>query len=191
MCAADSAAPMTCLDSAVAPASIPAPASTDWQQLLPLRHALVGYARQRLPDPALAEDLVHDVFEIVMTRRAVFEGRSSLKSWLVGILKHKIVDVLRQRACSGWPDPDGDEDEPDAARQIACPWPGPDLQAEHRERLHRTLQRLEQLPGPLRSAIEQRCLHDDDADQVCHTLGITPSHLYVRLHRARRALLEL
>jgi RNA polymerase sigma-70 factor (ECF subfamily) len=54
-----------------------------WAELAPHRSFLVRFARRRLLDPALAEDLVHDVFEAVITGRAQFGGRTALRSWLV------------------------------------------------------------------------------------------------------------
>ncbi|MES2888219.1 MAG: sigma factor, partial [Pseudomonadota bacterium] len=69
-----------------------------WADLLSHRSALIRFAQRKLQDPALAEDVVHDVFEAVLSGRAAFAGRSLLRSWLTGILKNKIVDLIRQRA---------------------------------------------------------------------------------------------
>jgi RNA polymerase sigma-70 factor (ECF subfamily) len=161
-----------------------------WDALAPHRSHLVQFARRRLLDPALAEDLVHDVFEAVVTGRAQFGGRSALRSWLVGILKHKIVDLVRQRtghdsldtaSC----DAEG-EDTP--GLELECPQPRPDEVAEQRQRLHRTLARLADLPASLRQVVELRVINDLDSDEVCRTLAISEQNLFVRLHRARRAL---
>lgn len=66
------------------------PPAVLWNDLLVHRDYLVHFARHKLQDPALAEDLVHDVFEAVASGHATFAGRSALRSWLTGILKHKI-----------------------------------------------------------------------------------------------------
>jgi len=158
-----------------------------WAELAPHRSALVQFARRRLLDPALAEDLVHDVFEAVASGRAVFGGRSALRSWLVGVLKHKIVDLVRERVGHDSLDGDGGDDEGPAAA-LACPQPRPDEVAEQRERLAQTLRRIAALPDTLRQVVELRLLHDDSTEDVCRRLAISEQNLFVRLHRARRVL---
>lgn len=171
-----------------APPSGPAGAScaVGWAELVAERAHLVRFARRRLLDPTLAEDLVHDVFEAVIGGRAPYAGRSSLRSWLTGILKHKIVDLVRQR--SGHDSLDqgsGEDDEPPA---LVCPQPRPDEAAEHRQRLDRVLLRVQRLPASLRRVIELRALEDADSREVCRELGISSGNLFVRLHRARALL---
>lgn len=173
------------------PVSAPAAATAvSWAEMVSHRSALVRFAQRRLMDPLLAEDVVHDVFEAVMTGRASFAGRSALKSWLTAILKHKIVDLVRQRA--PWQSLDGadvDEDGDAVPREIECPQPRPDERAEQRQRLQQTLQRIEALPPALRAVVEQRVLEDRETADVCRSLAISEENLFVRLHRARRQLL--
>jgi RNA polymerase sigma-70 factor (ECF subfamily) len=149
------------------------------------RSALVAFARRRLLDPALAEDLVHDVFEAVASGHAVFAGRAALRSWLVGILKHKIVDLVRER--SGHDSLDAGDDEGESFA-LECPQPRPDEVAEQRQLLTQTLARIAALPDTLRRAVELRLLHDQSTEDVCRTLQISEQNLFVRLHRARRVL---
>ncbi|MDE2369666.1 MAG: sigma-70 family RNA polymerase sigma factor [Burkholderiales bacterium] len=165
-------------------------ATVAWSELAPQRDYLVRYARRRLLDPALAEDLVHDVFEAVASGRALFGGRSALRSWLVAVLKHKIVDLVRERVGYDSLDAAGDDDGDGgtATPELACPQPRPDEVAEQRERLAQTLARIAALPEHLRRAVELRLLADADSDAVCRELSISESNLYVRLHRARCAL---
>jgi RNA polymerase sigma-70 factor (ECF subfamily) len=169
--------------------ALPCGPDLGWSDLLPHRAALVAYARRRLLDPSLAEDLVHDVFEAVVTGRAVFGGRAALRSWLVAVLKHKIVDLVRQR--SGHDSLDAgqgsDDDEP-TQPELVCPQPGPAEVAEQRQRLRSTLSRIQALPSTLRDVVNLRLLQDRETSDVCSTLAITEQNLFVRLHRARRAL---
>jgi RNA polymerase sigma-70 factor (ECF subfamily) len=169
-----------------------APQPIGWTALTAHRPYLVAYARRRLMDPALAEDLVHDVFEAVVTGRAAFAGRSALRSWLVAILKHKIVDLIRERSghdsldsVTGFGEGDSDEHEPWA---LTCPRPRPDEVAEQRQRLAMTLARIQALPETLRAVVELRLLRDQDSASICHALAISEQNLFVRLHRARRLL---
>jgi len=179
--------PAPAFAATMAPAPKPAMVNpVPWADLTPHRSYLLNYARCRLQDPALAEDLVHDVFEAVVTGRARFAGLAALRSWLVGILKHKIVDLVRQRSGHDSLDIGGDEDGP--GRDFECPQPRPDEVAEQRQRLRQTLQRIAQLPDSLRQVVELRVLRDQGTDEVCQALAISEQNLFVRLHRARRVL---
>ncbi len=57
---------------------------------------LYRFALVRVKEPFIAEDLVQETFLAALRGRENFQGRSSLKSWLVAILKHKIVDHIRK-----------------------------------------------------------------------------------------------
>ena len=168
-------------------AALAAPcAALNWSELLSHRAYLVRFAQRKLQDPALAEDVVHDVFEAVLRGRAAFAGASALRTWLTGVLKHKIVDLVRQRRSTQSLDDAADEAE---ALALECPQPRPDELAEQRERLSQTLQRIDALPSGLRDVVRLRVLNDQPAEQVCQTLQISEQNLFVRLHRARKQLL--
>jgi RNA polymerase sigma-70 factor, ECF subfamily len=175
--------------------SNPLPAAPAWPALVAERTHLVRFARRRLLDPSLAEDVVHDVFEAVLAGRARFDGRASLRTWLTAILKHKIVDLVRTRRGHESLDHGfaADGEEADGARRpiddLECPQARPDELAEVRERLAHTLARIGALPATLREAFERRVLHDEDSTVVCGALGISENNLFVRLHRARTLLM--
>ena len=165
------------------------PAAPGWPELAPHRSRLVQFARRRLLDPSLAEDLVHDVFEAVITGRAQFGGKSSLSTWLVGVLKHKIVDLVRQR--SGHVSLNAGDDDDEGAgwgAELVCAQPGPAEVAEQRQLLRRTLRQIDQLPDNLKHVVQLRVLQDDSTESVCQALQISEQNLFVRLHRARKAL---
>jgi RNA polymerase sigma-70 factor (ECF subfamily) len=159
----------------------------DWAELMSHRSYLLRFAQRKLQDPALAEDVVHDVFEAVLRGRAAFAGASALRTWLTGVLKHKIVDLVRQRRAMHSLDDAADEAETLA---LECPQPRPDVLAEQRERLSQTLQRIDALPSGLRDVMRLRVLNDQPAEQVCQALQISEQNLFVRLHRARKQLLS-
>ena len=161
--------------------------AVSWAEMAAHRSYLVQFARRRLLDPALAEDLVHDVFEAVASGRAAFAGRSALRSWLVAILKHKIVDLVRQRSGHDSLDQDDDDAEHWA---LECPQPGPEEVAEQRLLLALALARISALPAPLRQVMEMRVLRERSTAEVCDELAISPQNLFVRLHRARKQLLS-
>ncbi|UJW83448.1 RNA polymerase sigma factor [Hydrogenophaga sp. SL48] len=165
--------------------STPPTGTVCWTEMVSHRSYLIRFARRKLHDPMLAEDLVHDVFEAVMSGCAAFSGRSALRSWLTGILKNKLVDLIRDRARYHEMDADTEDDE---ALQFECAAARPDELAEHRERLALTLARIEQLPQGLRDVMQWRVLHDEATEVVCERLAISQDSLFVRLHRARKLL---
>jgi RNA polymerase sigma-70 factor (ECF subfamily) len=173
------------MNTVAASASLPESITLGWNDLAEHRSFLVHYAQRRLQDPALAEDLVHDVFEAVMTGRANFGGRSATRSWLVAILRHKIVDLVRERTGHDSLDTCDLDDE----FTLPCPRPRPDEVAEQRELLARALAGIAALPAGLRDAMQLRVLRDQTSDAVCRLLGITEQNLFVRVHRARAALM--
>ena len=61
------------------------------------RRYLLRVAQLQLRDPDLAEDVVQDMLVAALGAQSGFTGKSSLKTWLTGILKHKIVDAIRQK----------------------------------------------------------------------------------------------
>lgn len=155
------------------------------------RDYLVRFARRKLHDPALAEDVVHDVFEAVLRGRASFAGRSALRSWLVGILKNKLVDLIRDRArYQPLEHGDDESDSDDEWEAMECPHALPDDLAEQRERLSIVMARIAQLPEGLREVMERRILNEESTEEVCKGLGISQESLFVRLHRARKRLLS-
>src|ERR1051325_9770151 len=57
---------------------------------------LYRYALMRLRDPALAEDVVQETLLAALQSRHAYQGRSAERTWLTGILKHKLVDHFRE-----------------------------------------------------------------------------------------------
>ena len=161
--------------------------SVSWREMVSHRSYLVRFAQRKLHDPMLAEDVVHDVFEAVISGRAAFAGRSALRSWLTAILKNKIVDLVRQRVGTDSLD---DEHDGEGALAIECPQARPDELAEQREFLAHTLARIDALPAGLRDVMHLRVLQDQGTDEVCRRLAISEENLFVRLHRARKQLLS-
>lgn len=158
-----------------------------WHEMVSHRSYLVRFAQRKLHDPMLAEDVVHDVFEAVISGRAAFAGRAALRSWLTAILKHKIVDLVRSRVgLESWDEPALD----DATLAMECAQPRPDEVAEQREQLRQTLARIDALPTGLRDVMRLRVLQDQPTEAVCEALAISEDNLFVRLHRARKQLLS-
>ncbi|CAN5244192.1 RNA polymerase factor sigma-70 [soil metagenome] len=169
------------------PAFVP---TVGWSDMLSHRSYLVRFAQRKLRDPMQAEDVVHDVFEAVLSGRAAFAGRAALRSWLTAVLKNKIVDLVRRNAGTDSLDHGSDDGEESAALAIECPQPQPDEVAEQRQLLMRVLARIEALPPGLRDALRLRVLEEHSTEEVCRELGISEENLFVRIHRARKQLLS-
>lgn len=169
--------------------------TVSWTEMVSHRSYLVRFAQRKLRDPLMAEDAVHDVFEAVLSGRAVFAGRAALRSWLTAVLKHKIVDSVRRNAGTDSLDDafghGGDTDgDGGSAFEIECPQPRPDQIAEQHQLLTIVLARIEALPPGLRDVMRLRVLEEQSTEDVCRALGISEENLFVRIHRARKQLLS-
>jgi len=162
-----------------------------WADLVPHREYLVRYARRQLRDSTQAEDVVHDVFEAVMSGNARFSGRCALRSWLTAVLKNKAVDLIRASArCDTTLDAASDGDDDNSVHTyLECQQPRPDEVAEQRERLRHTLDRIATLPRTLQDIVKLRLLGDVSSEEVCDRLQISANSLFVGLHRARKQLM--
>ena len=163
-------------------------ATVNLTEMVAHRNYLVRFAQRKLRDPLMAEDAVHDVFEAVLSGRAVFAGRAALRSWLTAVLKNKIVDTVRRSA--GTDSLDELDDDGAGTPALECPQPRPDQVAEQQQLLALALARIEALPPGLRDVMRLRVLEEQSTADVCRELGISEDNLFVRLHRARKQLLS-
>jgi RNA polymerase sigma-70 factor (ECF subfamily) len=107
-----------------------------------LRPYLLRYASLQLRNPDAAEDAVQEALLAALAAHGSFEGRANLRTWVTGILKHKIVDAIR-RASREQPIDSGDDDgaaELDALfnerghwHEHPAPWEDPDRALEHKQ----------------------------------------------------------
>jgi RNA polymerase sigma-70 factor (ECF subfamily) len=159
---------------------------------------LYRYALLRLRSPDLAADVVQETFLEALRARGSFAGRSTERTWLVGILRHKIVDHFRRSGRrrvleNGHHDSDAparpDFDHRGHWRVGPAAWAGdPSRDMETREFWDAFGLCLSRLPPGLADAFLLRELDGLDADEVRQLLGITPANLWTRLHRARSLL---
>jgi RNA polymerase sigma-70 factor (ECF subfamily) len=172
-------------------------ARIDEPQLKEYRRYLYRYALQQVRDAELANDLVQDTFVAALEGSCRFEGRSAIRTWLVGILKHKIVDSFRHRgraplSLDAFGDGDDDfESAAAAAERLAGAAPEADdpAAAEARRRFWEACQaHLDRMPAQAARAFVLREVLGHDSDEVCRTLGITDANLWTTLHRTRKRL---
>jgi len=155
--------------------------------------ALYAFALLQLGDPDSAEERVQETLLAALEARASFRGRSSERTWLIGILKHKICDHFRRRAKQPgpeWSDPNVSAfDRSGKWRHGPRPWKEPPQEGATRAEFWQTLRRcLAALPPRLHDAFCLRELQGLATDGICAVLGVTPNHLWTLLHRSRASL---
>ena len=156
------------------------------------RSYLVRFARRRLSDAALAEDMVQDTLLAAIQGIECFETRASLRTWLTGILQRRIADGLRRRARGPlygheMAEVDGDDDgAPDAAEAID--WRDPPSALEGRQLLRALADCLRQLPPLGAQLFRLRDLAGLRHDEAAAAAGLDKRRAAVLLHRTRRAL---
>ncbi len=156
--------------------------------------ALYRYALLHLRDPHKAEDAVQET--LLAALQARFSGAASVRTWLIGILKHKIVDQFRRDAREATDDA-GVQDAADIAEQFddtghwrtaPVEWGNPESLLG-REQFWEILQRcLGQLPERLARLFMLREVMGSDTEEVCQEMDVTPTNLWTMLHRARSGL---
>ena len=165
-------------------------------ELVAHRGAMLRFARRRIRDEDLAEDAVQDALLAALSNRSSFQGQSALRTWLIGILNHKIQDTFRREGryvpvADNSRDDEGTDDGLD--RLAYGQSVGADDPAQHvaNGRLFDALRdEIEALPPTLKDVFVMQVLEARETSDVCRVLGITEANCWVRLHRARKRLAE-
>ncbi len=163
------------------------------------RQHLYRYALKELRDPVAADDAVQDTFAAAIAAQATFEGRSHTRTWLIGILKHKILDEYRRRAraprVAAGVDEEGkpcafdlDQLEAGAGGEASAAELDPEYAAARAKFWGAFSAHLGGMPAQMARAFTLHAIDGRDTDEVCAALGITPGNLWVLLHRARHKL---
>ena len=164
--------------------------------------ALFRYALLHLGDRAAAEDAVQDTMLAALTAKQQYAGRSSERTWLIGILKHKVVDRVREAARTK-PLSDLDAtaemveecfDKHGKWKTNPRKWGGEaDEPFEKREFWDMFRFCVSRLPPLLSGAFLLRETAELKTEEICKLLSVTATNLWTVLHRARtrlRACLE-
>ena len=159
-------------------------------------HYLYRYAVSRLRDGDAAEEVVQETFVAALRHVEQYEAKGSERAWLLGILKRKIIDLIRSRNRTTSL-VDEDANDPSEAlfdrrgswqREIRSTIYAP-LDSLERKEFWRILRGcLESLPPRQADIFTLREMDDQTTDEICKEFEITPSNLWVILHRARLQL---
>ena len=166
--------------------------------------ALIRMAMGHVGDREVAEEVVQDTWMAVIESLDRFEGRSSLRTWIFGIMIHKAKDRgVREKRHTTFSDFETFDEEQDEAvdpsrfhqsREWAGHWafppqPWDDQTPEKLLASQQAVQAMnraiESLPATLKDVLILRDVEGVEAKEVCEILKITETNVYVRLHRAR------
>ncbi len=170
--------------------------------------ALIRMAMGYVADREVAEEVVQDTWMAVIESLDRFEGRSSLRTWIFGIMIHKAKDrgvrEKRHTTFSAFESYDDDNDKAndkavDPSRFLQSgewtghwafppqPWDDqtPEKLLASQQAVNAMNQAIEALPATLKEVLILRDVEGVEAKEVCELLKITETNLYVRLHRAR------
>jgi len=161
---------------------------------------LYSFAFSRVRDQWLAEDLVQDTLLAAMQAKNSFSERSSEKTWLCGILKHKIIDHFRKSSReTELTDEEADMSSYDYLFREEGVWKGhwsaaarpsvweenPEKVLEHTEFRGILTHCLGELPERVANCFTLREMDGFDAAEICAILEISPNNFWVMMHRAR------
>jgi RNA polymerase sigma-70 factor, ECF subfamily len=181
------------------PDSSPLPPPSDFRsQVENLRPYLLRYAALQLRDAAAAEDAVQEALLAALAGESNFAGRSNLRTWLTGILKHKIVDTIRRQSREQ-PHPEsgtqGESAEFDALfdrrghwEEPPDAWQQPEGALGQRQFLAALEECLRALPERTARVFMMREHLGLETSEICKELEISATHCWVMLHRARMSL---
>ncbi|MBV8209585.1 MAG: sigma-70 family RNA polymerase sigma factor [Burkholderiaceae bacterium] len=165
-----------------------------------LRPTLLRIARLQLRNDAWAEDAVSETLVSALESANRFSGRSQLKTWVVGILKHKIIDQFRrggrelsiEAAVEAAQVETFDELFAEDGHRIDKPadWGDPEA-AYSQVQFFEILQMcVEDLPASLARVFMMREWLELDTKHICKEMDISSTNCFVMLHRARMRLRE-
>ena len=168
------------------------------------RRYLYRYAIGQLREPSQAEEVVQDTLLAAVEAAAGFQGKSSVRTWLTAILKHKIIDAKRREAknpvvdVAGGLGAEDDLEDFDALyfnqgggwQEPPPAWSNPEQCFENRLFWEAFEECMDNLPSATARAFYLREINGLETDDICKELSISTSNCWVMLYRARLNLRE-
>jgi RNA polymerase sigma-70 factor (ECF subfamily) len=163
--------------------------------------AMLRVARVHVPNREAAEDVVQEAWMAALRGLPSFEGRSSLRTWVIGI----VFNLARRhgsREQRNFADPsltmqptvdpgrfqEAGDKYPGGWKQFPSPWPSPEESAMRQEMLAQIYLALDKLPERQRAVIELRDVHGFNGQEVADILELSPGNERILLHRARASV---
>ena len=158
---------------------------------------LYNYAVVRVNDNELAKDLVQETFVAGLNSAKNFKGSASERTWLVAILKRKVIDHYRKinskkgKAEVRMSYKDGNEEGRWLEEQVADPFSKTENDQIENEELGEAIQDcIMKLPPKQAQVFTMKTIQGISTEDICNELGINPSNLWVLVFRARTALMK-
>lgn len=154
---------------------------------------LLSFAMSKIRDIDLAKDLVQDTFVSALTKLDTFEHRSKVRTWLTSILNRKIIDYWR-KAETRYSDPISQFfDSESGGRHWIIDKNSPEIntieqEITQAETILELRDCLGKLPEKWNGIISSKYLEEKESDEICNEFDITPSNLWVIIHRAKLLL---
>ncbi|MDX1829778.1 MAG: sigma-70 family RNA polymerase sigma factor [Lutibacter sp.] len=165
-----------------------------WVQL----HAdyLFNYTISRINNHDLAKDLVQETFFAGLKAKDNFKGLASERTWLISILKRKIIDYYRKiNSTKGKAEvkmnfyTDGEREGEWIEERVPTNWDNEAEKSIENEELNHALNEcIDKLPEKYASVFKMKTLQHFETEEICKELDITASNLWVIIHRARTQL---
>lgn len=157
---------------------------------------LYNFAMMRVYNSDVAEDLVQDTFYSAVKAKESFLGNSSEKTWLTSILKRKIIDYYRKNARSKEDNILDNEDHFQREGILKGHWEDNSLPhdwgsvmeptAVENTELYKVVKKcLSKIPPRMAATFTLKEFEDYTTEEICKELNITPSNLWVMMHRTK------
>ncbi|WP_299617926.1 sigma-70 family RNA polymerase sigma factor [uncultured Tenacibaculum sp.] len=157
---------------------------------------LYNYAVVRVNSSDTAKDLVQETFFAGLRSAKNFEGKSTERTWLISILKRKIIDYYRKiNSKKGQAEvrmsfyEDGENEGNWIEERVPQSWSSEAEKNIENEELKTQIDRcIDNLPEKYAIVFRMKTIQEFETEEICKELDITPSNLWVIIHRARTQL---
>lgn len=157
---------------------------------------LFNYTISRVNDRDMAKDIVSDTFLAGLKSMKNFKGEASERTWLISILKRKIIDYYRKtNSTKGKAEVrmsyyNNSENEGDwLEERVEDPFHKTAEDTIINKELALAIQScLNKLPEKQATVFEMKTILEYETETICNELNITASNLWVIVHRARTAM---
>ena len=158
---------------------------------------LFRFALSRVRDEEVAQDLVQETLVAALRNVDRFEGKCSVRVWLISIIKNKVIDYFRKS--NRQLDTEEYSEDPEHTHRyftsfgiwntVLSNWAGDgEKLLEQRQFLEIMREGLDNLPENQRRAFVMKVIDGMESEAICKVLDISPSNLWTMLHRARNSL---
>jgi RNA polymerase sigma-70 factor (ECF subfamily) len=167
---------------------------TNWIEL----HSdyLYNYTISRINNHDVAKDIIQDTFFAALNGKDNFKGNASERTWLISILKRKIIDYYRKiNSAKGKAEvrmnfySDGEREGEWIEERVPSTWNAEVEKDIENEELSKAIEKcLGLLPEKYAIVFRMKTIQQFETEEICNELAITSSNLWVIIHRARTQL---